>query len=161
MASLQGKRALVTGGSRGIGAAVVRRLPQEGADVALTFVSAPEHASETVKAAEAHGVKAIAIRADVADASQVVAAVERTVSELGGLDVLVNNAGIAVMGNLASYRIEDFDRTLAVNVRSVFVAVQAAARHMKPGSRIINIGSCNAERAPYAGGSAYAGGFTA
>ncbi len=156
MSTLQGKRALVTGGSRGIGAAVVRRLAQEGADVAFTFVSAPDQARETASAAEAQGVKALAIQADVADAGQVVAAVERTVAELGGLDVLVNNAGIAVMGELASFRLEDFDRTLAVNVRAVFVASQAAARHMKPGGRIINIGSCNAERAPYPGGSAYA-----
>ena len=156
MSTLRGKRALVTGGTRGIGAAVVERLAREGADVALTFVSAPDQARQAVKAAEAHGVKAVALQTDMADASQVVAAVEHTVSELGGIDILVNNAGIAVVGDLASYRLEDFDRTLAVNVRAVFIAVQAAARHMKPGGRIITIGSCNAERAPYPGGSAYA-----
>ena len=156
MSALRGKRALVTGGSRGIGAAVVERLAQQGADVALTFVQAPERAREVVKAAEAHGVKAVALLADVADASQVTDAVERSVAELGGIDILVNNAGIAVVGELASYRLEDFDRTVAINVRAVFVAVQAAVPHMKPGSRIINIGSCNAERTPFAGGSVYA-----
>lgn len=156
MPSLKGKRALVTGGSRGIGAAVVKRLAREGADVALTFVSKPDQAEETVKEAQALGVKAIAIQADSADAKSVVAAVEQTARELGGIDVLVNNAGVAVMAPLESYRLEDFDRTLAVNIRAVFVATQAAARHMKSGGRVINIGSCNAERMPFAGGGVYA-----
>jgi 3-oxoacyl-[acyl-carrier protein] reductase len=156
MRNLQSKRALVTGGSRGIGAAVVERLAREGADVALTFASSPDRARDVVKAAQVHGAKALAIQADVADADALRAAVERTVAELGGMDVLVNNAGISVPGPLGSYRIEDFDRTLAVNVRAVFVAAQTAARHMKPGGRIINIGSCNAERVPFPGGAAYA-----
>jgi 3-oxoacyl-[acyl-carrier protein] reductase len=153
---LEKKRALVTGGSRGIGAAVVGRLAREGADVALTYVSNPEQADETVRAAQASGVKGVAIRADSADAAAVVAAVERTVRELGGIDILVNNAGVAVIAPIDDYRLEDLDRTLAVNVRAVFVATQAAVKHMQAGGRIINIGSCNAERMPFAGGGVYA-----
>ena len=153
---LANKRALVTGGSRGIGAAIVRRLAGEGAHVALTYVSNPAKADETVQAARAFGVKALAIQADSADAAAVVAAVEKTVSELGGIDILVNSAGIAVIAPLDDYRLEDLDRTLAVNVRAVFVATQAAVKHMQPGGRIINIGSCNAERMPFAGGGVYA-----
>ncbi len=154
--ALQNKRALVTGGSRGIGAAIVKRLAREGADVALTYVSKPDQANETAKAAQAFGVRALAIQADSADAAAVAAAVERTVAELGGIDILVNSAGILVMGAIDEYRLEDFDRTLAVNVRAVFVATQAAIRHMKTGGRVINIGSCNAERMPFAGGAVYA-----
>ncbi len=101
-------------------------------------------------------MRAIAIQADSADADAVAAAVERTVRELGGLDILVNNAGIAVMAPIDDYRLEDFDRMVAVNVRAVFVATQAAVQHMKTGGRIITIGSCNAERMPFAGGAVYA-----
>ncbi|MBI4791332.1 MAG: 3-oxoacyl-ACP reductase FabG [Deltaproteobacteria bacterium] len=153
---LANKRALVTGGSRGIGAAIVRRLAGEGAHVALTYVSNPAKADETVQAARAFGVKALAVQADSADAAAVVAAVEKTVSELGCIDILVNSAGIAVIAPLDDYRLEDLDHTLAVNVRAVFVATQAAVKHMQPGGRIINIGSCNAERMPFAGGGVYA-----
>jgi 3-oxoacyl-[acyl-carrier protein] reductase len=153
---LKSKRALVTGGSRGIGAAIVKRLAQEGATVALTYVSRPEKAGEVVEAAQALGVKAISIRADSADAEAVVAAVERASQELGGIDILVNNAGIAIMAPIGEFRLEDFDRTLAVNVRAVFIAIQAAVKHMQAGGRIINIGSCNAERVPFGGGSVYA-----
>jgi len=156
VSSLRGKRALVTGGSRGIGAAVVKRLAREGADVAFTFVSKPDQAQETAKEAQAQRVRALAIQADSADAEAVVGAVDRTVAELGGIDILVNNAGILALGPIESFRLEDFDRTLAVNVRSVFVAIQAAVRHMKSGGRILNIGSCNAERMPFAGGAVYA-----
>ena len=153
---LNGKVALVTGGSRGIGAAIVKRLARDGAEVALTYVSNPARANETVKAAAALGVKALAIQADSADAGAVVAAVERTVKELGGIDILVNNAGIAIMGPIDDFRLEDLDRTLAVNVRAVFVATQAAVKHMQAGGRIINIASCNAERVPLPGQSVYA-----
>ena len=153
---LENKRALVTGGSRGIGAAIVKRLAQEGAHVALTYVSKPDQANETVKAAQEFGVRALAIRADSADAEAVIAAVEQTVQELGGIDILVNNAGIAVVAPIDNYRLEDLDRTLAVNVRAVFVAIQAAVKHMKSGGRIINVGSCNAERIPFTGGAVYA-----
>lgn len=153
---LENKRALVTGGSRGIGAAIVKRLAREGAHVALTYVSKLDQANETAKAAQALGVQAIAIQADNADAKAVVAAVERTVAELGGIDILVNNAGIGVIAPIDDYRLEDFDRTLAVNLRAVFVATQAAVKHMKTGGRVITIGSCNADRVPFGGGAVYA-----
>lgn len=153
---LENKRALVTGGSRGIGAAIVKRLARDGAQVALTYVSKPEQAQATAKAAQALGVKALAIQADSADPKAVVAAVERTVEELGGIDILVNSAGIGVFAPIDDYRLEDFDRTVAVNVRAVFAATQAAVKHMKTGGRVINIGSCNAERMPFTGGAVYA-----
>jgi len=153
---LQSRRALVTGGSRGIGAAVVKRLASEGADVALTYVSKPDEANRTVAAAQALGVRSLAIQADSADSAAVVAAVERTVNEFGGIDILVNNAGIAAIAPLDTFTLDDFDRTFAINVRAVFVATQAAVKHMREGGRIINVGSCNAERVPFAGGAAYA-----
>jgi 3-oxoacyl-[acyl-carrier protein] reductase len=150
------KRALVTGGSRGIGAAIVRRLAREGADVAFTYLNRADQADEMVRTAKALGVEAVAIRADSADAAAVVAAVDRTVEELGGIDILVNNAGIGVFAPIDGYRLEDFDRTMAINVRAVFVATQAAAKHMVAGGRVITIGSCNAERVPVSGAGVYA-----
>jgi 3-oxoacyl-[acyl-carrier protein] reductase len=153
---LKNKRALVTGGSRGIGAAIVKRLASEGADVAFTYASSPDRADETAKAAQSFGVRAIAIQSDSADADAVVAAVERTVSELGGIDILINNAGVLALGPIDDFKLADFDRTIAINVRAVFVATQAAVRHMKTGGRVINIGSCNAERMPFQGGGVYA-----
>jgi 3-oxoacyl-[acyl-carrier protein] reductase len=123
--------------------------------VALTYVSKPDEAQKTVQAALDSGVKALAIQADSADAKAVVAAVERTVQELGGIDILVNNAGIALMGAIDEVPLEDFDRTMAVNVRAVFVATQAAVQHMQAGGRIINIASCNALRAPVPRQSVY------
>jgi len=152
---LQNKRALVTGGSRGIGAAIVKRLARDGANVALTYVTKPDQASATAKAAQELGVKALALQADSADAKALVAAIERTAKEWGGLDILVNNAGIAAMAPLDEYPLEDLDRTLAVNLRAVFVATQAAVKHMKAGGRVVTIGSCNAERMPFAGGAVY------
>jgi 3-oxoacyl-[acyl-carrier protein] reductase len=154
--TLRSKHALVTGGSRGIGAAIVLRLARDGADVALTYVSKPDEAAKTVDAATALGVRALAIQADSADAAAVTAAVDRAAKELGGLDVLVNNAGIAKLAPIDDLTLADFDRTYAINVRAVFVATQAAVKHMGDGGRIINIGSCNAERMPFAGGAAYA-----
>ena len=134
----------------------MKRLAQEGVDVALTYSSSPERANEVVENAKAFGVKAIAIRADSADAEAVTAAVEETVSTLGGIDILINNAGVAVIAPIDNFKLEDFDRTMAINVRAVFVAAQAAVKHMKEGGRIINIGSTNAERMPFAGGAVYA-----
>jgi len=154
--TLKNKRALITGGGRGIGAAIVKRLAHEGAHVALTYTSSPDRAGEVVKAAQALGVKAVAIKADSADAGAVVAAVGQTVKELGGIDILVNNAGVLSLGPIDTFSLADFDRTIAINVRAVFVATQAAVRHMKEGGRIINIGSCNAERMPFPGGGVYA-----
>src|SRR5262249_6545947 len=108
------------------------------------------------KAVQALGVQALAIKADSADSDAVVGAVERTVRELGGIDILVNNAGFLVIAPIDDYRLDDFDRVLSVNIRAVFVATQAAVKHMKAGGRIINIGSCNADRMPFAGGAVYA-----
>lgn len=153
---LKGKRAIVTGGSRGIGAAIVKRLAEEGADVALTYSSSPARADEVVAAAKAAGVRALAIQADSAEAAAVTAAVDRAAAEFGGLDILVNNAGIIVLGPADQIRLEDFDRIVAINIRAVFVGIQAALKHMPDGSRIINIGSTNAERMPFAGGGVYA-----
>jgi 3-oxoacyl-[acyl-carrier protein] reductase len=154
--TLKHKRALVTGGSRGIGAAIVHRLASEGADVAFTYSSSPDRANEVAQAAQTLGVQALAIQADSADASAVVAAVERTVAELGGIDILVNSAGVLAIASIDDFKLEDFDRTIAINVRAVFVATQAAVKHMKAGGRIINIGSTNAERMPFPGGGVYA-----
>jgi 3-oxoacyl-[acyl-carrier protein] reductase len=154
--SLKNKRALVTGASRGIGAAIVKRLAEEGASVALTYSSSPDKAEEVVKAAEALGVKAVALQADSADANALSGAVDGAAKALGGLDILVNNAGTLTMGPIDDFKLADFDRMIAVNVRAVFVATQAALRHLKEGGRIINIGSTNAERMPFKGGSVYA-----
>ncbi|MDF5729547.1 MAG: 3-oxoacyl-ACP reductase FabG [Rhizonema sp. PD38] len=154
--TLKNKRALITGGSRGIGAAIVKRLASEGADVAFTYTSSPERANEIAQAAQTLGVQALAIQADSTEASAVVAAVEHTVDKLGGIDILVNNAGVAVMAPIDDFTLADFDRILAINVRAVFVATQAAVKHMKEGGRIINIGSTNAERVPMVGASVYA-----
>lgn len=153
---LTGKVALVTGGSRGIGAAIAKRLAQAGAAVAITYASAPQPADEVVRAIEAEGGRALAIRADSSDAEAVKNAVTDTVKTLGRLDVLVNNAGIAVIAPLEEFSLEDFDRLVAVNIRGVFIAAQEASRYMGEGGRIINIGSVNADRIPFTGGSVYA-----
>ncbi|TDU75193.1 SDR family oxidoreductase [Streptomyces sp. KS 21] len=148
--------ALVTGGSRGIGAATALRLAQDGIDVALTYVSGAEAAAEAVGEIEALGRRALAVRADVGDPAQAVAAVEETVRGLGRIDALVNNAGIGVLGPLDALTLADVDRVLAVNVRGVFLTTQAAAARMGPGGRIVTIGSCMAARVPGPGGTLYA-----
>ena len=144
---LAGKVALITGGSRGIGAAIARRLAEDGAAVAFTYNTSPEKAEVVIREIEAAGGRALAVRADSADVGAVRNAVATTVETFGGIDVLVNNAGILVLGTVDQYSIDDFDRMVAVNVRAVFVAVQEAARHMKPGGRVINIGSMVADTA--------------
>jgi 3-oxoacyl-[acyl-carrier protein] reductase len=157
MGDLDGKVALVTGGSRGIGAAVAKRLGADGADVALTYLSARASADDVASSImERAGRRSLAIRADSGDASAVAAAVDRTVAELGGLDILVNNAGVFPVAPVEEVALEDVDRTLAVHVRGPFVAIQAAARTMGPGGRIISIGSCFVDRVPYPGVSLYA-----
>ncbi|MFV2019983.1 SDR family NAD(P)-dependent oxidoreductase [Micromonospora sp. LOL_023] len=156
MTGLAGKVALVTGGSRGIGAAIATRLAQDGADVALTYLSAGDRAKSVVADVEAAGRRGLAIAADSGDAAAVIGAVDRTVEEFGRLDILVNNAGVFPYGSVDEVSLEELDRTLAVHVRGVFLASQAAVRHMGPGGRIISIGSCFAERVPYAGVSLYA-----
>ncbi|SQF97745.1 3-ketoacyl-ACP reductase [Paucimonas lemoignei] len=154
--TLSGKVALVQGGSRGIGAAIVKRLAAEGAAVAFTYVSSDAKARELQDSITSTGGKALAIKADSADADAIQRAVATTVEQLGGVDILVNNAGVLAVGPLEEFSLEDFDRTLNINVRSIFIASQAAARHMGDGGRIINIGSTNADRMPFAGGGVYA-----
>jgi 3-oxoacyl-[acyl-carrier protein] reductase len=145
---LQGKRALVTGASRGIGAAIAKTLAAEGADVAITYEKSADLANEVVKAIRDHGRKGVAIQADSADVSAVQASIEKTVRELGGLDILVNNAGILRVGGLKDNSIADIDALLDVNVRSPIVASKAALAHLGKGGRIITIGSYFADRVP-------------
>ena len=145
---LKGKRALVTGASRGIGAAIAVELAAEGADVAITYEKSAERAAEVVSAIRAHGRKGVAIQADSADVSAVQASIEKTVRELGGLDILVNNAGILRVGGLKDNSLEDIDALLDVNVRSPIVASKAALAHLGKGGRIITIGSYFADRVP-------------
>ncbi|MBT2336092.1 SDR family oxidoreductase [Variovorax paradoxus] len=153
---LAGKVAFVTGGSRGIGAAIVRRLAEDGAAVAFSYASSGAPADELVRSIEAEGGRALALKIDSADAAALTAGIDEAARKLGRIDVLVNNAGVFLPGTLDDFSLEDFDRTLDINVRAVFVAAKAAVRHMGEGGRIINIGSTNAERMPWPGGSAYA-----
>ena len=146
MSKLANKVALVTGGSRGIGAAVAKRLAADGANVAITYAKDAKAASAVVKAIERSGQKAIAIQADAADADAAAAAVEKTVATFGRLDVLVNNAGTAVPKPFVETTLEEMDRVLDINIRGVFVATQAALKHMSDGGRIIMIGSAVGER---------------
>jgi len=144
---LEGKVALITGGSRGIGAAIAKRLAADGANVAITYTKSADAAASVVKEIERAGRKAIAIQADAADADAVKAAVEKTVTTFGRLDILVNNAGTAVPKKFEETTLEELDRLMDINVRGVFVATQAALKHMKSGGRIISIGSAVGERA--------------
>jgi 3-oxoacyl-[acyl-carrier protein] reductase len=144
---LEGKIALITGGSRGIGAAIAKRLAADGANVAITYTKGADAAASVVKEIERAGGKAIAIQADAADADASKAAVEKTVATFGRLDVLVNNAGTAIPKTFEETTLEELDRVIDINVRGVFVATQAALKHMKSGGRIIMIGSCVGERA--------------
>jgi 3-oxoacyl-[acyl-carrier protein] reductase len=155
MSNLAKKVALVTGGSRGIGAAIAKRLAADGAQVAITYAKDATSASAVVKAIEEKGGKAIAIQADSVNADAIKAAVEKTVSTFGGLDILVNNAGTAIPKPFEQGTLEEFDQVLNINVRGVFVATQAALKHLKTGGRIIMIGSCVGERMMTPGLAAY------
>src|ERR1700752_5144636 len=152
---LSGKVALVTGGSRGIGAAIARRLAEDGAEVAITYTKGVDAAASVVKAIEHAGGKAIAIQADAADAEAVKSAVDKTVATFGRLDVLVNNAGTAIPKTFAETTLEEMDRVIDINVRGTLAATQAALKHMKPGGRIIMIGSSVGERVLVPGLVAY------
>ena len=146
MSALNKKVALITGGSRGIGAAIAKRLAADGASVAITYTKGAEAATAVVKAIEQAGGKAIAIRADATDAAAVKSAVAKTVSTFGAIDVLVNNAGTAIPKPFEETTLEEMDQMMNLNVRGTFVATQAALKHMKSGGRIIMIGSCVGER---------------
>src|SRR5216117_1065678 len=143
---LEGKIALITGGSRGIGAAIAKRLAADGAKVAITYTKGADAAASVVKEIEGAGGKAIAIQADAADADAGKAAVEKTVATFGRLDVLVNNAGTAIPKTFEETTLEELNRLIDINVRGVFVATQAALKHMNDGGRIIMIGSSVGER---------------
>ncbi|MFE0020880.1 3-oxoacyl-ACP reductase family protein [Amycolatopsis sp. NPDC059021] len=152
---LAGRTALVTGGSRGIGAAIALRLARDGASVALTYATSPRAADKVVADITADGGRALAIRADNAEPDEVRAAVEATVHTFGGLDILVNNAGGGQFTPIDEMSLDDFDRLFAVNVRGVFTAIREAAGHLPDGGRIITIGSVFADRHPFPGAGGY------
>ena len=143
---LAGKVALITGGSRGIGAAIAKRLAADGASVAITYTKGADAAASVVKEIERSGGKAITIQADAADSDAVKAAVEKAVATFGRLDIFVNNAGTAIPNRFEDATLEEMDRVIDINIRGVFVATQAALKHMKDGGRIIMIGSAVGER---------------
>jgi 3-oxoacyl-[acyl-carrier protein] reductase len=155
-APLAGRRALVTGGSRGIGAEIVRRLAADGAAVAFTYGSSAAEADKLAAEVTESGGTAVAIQADSGDPEHVARSVDETVAQLGGLDILVNNAGVAYIGEVESLTMEQFDRLVAINVKGVFAAIQRALPHVGTTGRIINIGSINADRVPGPGLSIYA-----
>lgn len=154
--SIQGKSALVLGGSRGIGAAVARRLAAGGASVAVTYIQGAAAAQALVDEIIRDGGRAIAIQADSASDKAVEDAVAKTNEAFGRFDILVNSAGVLALAPIAEFTNEDLDRTIAVNIRAAVIASRAAARVMGNGGRIIHIGSTNAERMPFAGGAVYA-----
>lgn len=153
---LAGRRALVTGGARGIGAAIVRRLAEDGAAVAFTYQSSTRDADALAAQASQHGATVVALQADSADPDAVRRAVDDAAHRLGGLDILVNNAGVAHLDPIESFPLEEFDRLVAVNVRGVFVATQAAVAHLGEGGRIVTIGSVNSDRVHVPNLSVYA-----
>lgn len=156
MQDLAGRAALVTGGGRGIGAAIARKLAARGADVALTYTSNADKAAMVVAEIEAMGRRGLALRADSADARAVTAAVNDAAAHFGRLDILVNNAGIFPYGPPEAVTLEELDRTLGIHVRGVFVAAQAALKHMGEGGRIVSIGSCFARHVPHGDITLYA-----
>ncbi|CDG19757.1 Uncharacterized oxidoreductase yjgI [Xenorhabdus poinarii G6] len=156
MNSLTGKVALVTGGSRGIGSAIARMLAMHGADVAITYGSSKDKAEAIAAEIRAFGRRAEVIAADASDVTQIIAAVDMTVAKLGRLDILINNAGNFLTGTIDQLTLDDFERTMSVNLRAVFVAIMQAVKYLPDGGRIISLGSCLAPRAGRAGISLYA-----
>ncbi|MER7703974.1 3-oxoacyl-ACP reductase family protein [Kitasatospora sp. NPDC097605] len=155
LAKLDGKVALVTGGSRGIGAAVALRLAEDGADVVVTYLGSAERAEAVAAKITAMGRRGWAVRADSADPEEVRAAVEAVAERYGRLDILVNNAGAGYIGPIEETGLADVDRVLEVNVRAPYLYAQAAVAHLTGGGRIVTIGSCMAQRAAFPGGSLY------
>jgi 3-oxoacyl-[acyl-carrier protein] reductase len=155
MTELTGKRAFVTGASRGIGAAIALALADKGADVAITYERSADRAADVVRAIEAKGRRAFALQADSADPAAVKRSIEEAVAALGGLDILVNNAGIVRYGPIDAMDPGDIDALLNVNVRAVVLASAAAIPHLGEGGRIVSIGSCLAERVPFPGSTVY------
>ena len=155
-ASLAGRRAFVTGGSRGIGAGIVRRLAADGAAVAFTYREAKGPAIDLEQEIVDSGGQALAVQADSADPEALRAAIAKAVGRFGGLEVLVNNAGTSYHAPIEDFPLAEYDRLLAVNIRAIFVAIQAALPHLGAGGRIISIGSVLADRAPISGISVYA-----
>ncbi len=156
MKELLGKNAFVTGGSKGIGAAIALKLAEVGANVALTYASSEAEANHVVREIESKGVKGLAIQANALQAANVVAAVQKAVKIWGNIDILVNNAGIFELKLISDSSLEDFDRIVNVNVKGVFAATMAAVKAMPEGGRIITIGSINGDAMPFPGGSLYA-----
>jgi 3-oxoacyl-[acyl-carrier protein] reductase len=154
--TLNGKVAFINGGSRGIGAATARRLARDGATVAISYQHSAAAAEAVVADITAAGGTALAIKADSSDSIALTQAIDRVAEQFGRLDILVNSAGVLLMGTIDQFSLADFDKTVAVNVRSVFIAAKAAVAHMGEGGRIINISSTNAGRMPFPGGAAYA-----
>jgi 3-oxoacyl-[acyl-carrier protein] reductase len=155
MTELQGKNVFVSGGSRGIGAAIVKKMAEVGANVAFTYQKSQNEANALVKAIEAQGVKGLAIQVDAMEAEQVIVAVQKAVSTLGAIDILVNNAGIFELKSITESTLEDYERIEKVNIKAVFAATMEAVKSMPAGGRIINIGSVNADLMPFIGGALY------
>ncbi|SDE22426.1 3-oxoacyl-[acyl-carrier protein] reductase [Variovorax sp. CF079] len=152
---LAGKVALVTGASRGLGAGIARRLAADGAAVVITYVASPEPAQAAVDAIAAGGGTALAVAADASRPDEVRSAVAQAVTTFGRLDILVNNAAIAIGKPVQDIGLDDFDRMVDVNLKGLFVATQEALKHMDEGGRVVNIGSINSQYVPYAGGALY------
>ena len=156
MTELQGKNAFVSGGTRGIGAAIATKLAEDGANVAFTYYKSQDKANTMVQEIEAKGVKGLAIQADAMQAENVVQAIQKALSVFGAIDILINSAGIFELKSITESTLEDYERTERINIKAVFAATMEAVKSMSEGGRIITIGSVNADSMPFPGGSLYA-----